>query len=97
MSTTHGIGAAIARTIGGTTADVRWSPQLTVNVDGTRIDSATAVEVHPIGENGSTAALLVFIFQSPGVPRTAQVTRRISAVAANATGDGFTATMASVT
>jgi hypothetical protein len=93
MSTPIGIGVAVARAVKGTSFEVRWAPALLVTIDATLTTGITAVEFHPQGENASTMGTIVLVFQSPGTPRTAQVTRGISSTAVNASGDGITGTL----
>ncbi|MFA6132428.1 MAG: hypothetical protein WC869_00275 [Phycisphaerae bacterium] len=93
-NTPNGIGSSIARLIKGTAVEVRWSPKLQITVDGMVLQNAMTVEYHPSGENGNSSDLLVVLFQgSLESPRAAQVTRTISSVVANSTGDGITATL----
>lgn len=93
MSTPNGIGVAIARAVKGTSFEVRWSPELVVTIDGAHTTGVTSVEFHPAGEASASMDLIVLVFQSPGTPRTAQVTRGISSTAVNASGDGITGTL----
>jgi len=103
MTTTaqNGIGAGIAVAINGTTAVVRWAPDLVVTIDTQPIAGVSEVEVDSQGawwwSSDQTYARIIFTFQGDKGRKTATVVRLCSALAATTTNDGFIATMESAT
>jgi len=99
MNPQNGTGPAVLRLATGTVAEVRWTPQLTIVVDGAPIADGliASVELHTKGELDPAAATLVFtLMGNPAQMRTALVTRACSAIAPHGNGDGFIATMSAV-
>lgn len=92
----NGTGAAVMRVATGASAEVRWSPELSVTIDGEVIPKGLIanVELHTKGDPIETKALLVFTFMgNPAQMRTALVTRACSSITKATSSDGFVAAL----
>lgn len=96
MTLQNGLGPAVLLAVTGSAIEVKWAPELQVSIDGQRLSSVSAVGVKTRDENGgsdATTIILTFLGGSGSATRTATISRKAAAFAANPTGDGFTATL----
>lgn len=100
MTPQNGVGPSVLRAIIGTAFEAKWAPDLQVVIDGAQLQGVASLAIKTRDENGNTDSTVVTLTfagsAGSGSQRTATISRKATVLAANATNDGFTATLLSL-